>query len=241
MKNNSSLTPLVSLFGFALVSMLGGCGGNPGTRHHRRHGQLTILGFLLMLGASMSAEAGLFGLGGTSWKEEVLLHDGSKIVVERSVKRGGRHELGQNPPIGEQSLAFSLPGTNQRVIWQDHYSEDVGGSNFNPMLLEIVKGTAYVLVAPAGCLSYNKWGRPNPPYVVFKFQGKQWTRISLQELPAEIKMPNLVISSPDDVAKNSKNGLLSAEMIKQANEGFSQSEYRTILREAYPGAGGGVQ
>jgi hypothetical protein len=32
---------------------------------------------LLML--SMSASAGLFGFGGTSWKEEVLLHDGRKI------------------------------------------------------------------------------------------------------------------------------------------------------------------
>ena len=199
--------------------------------------QITKLGLLLMLGVSVSADAGLFGFGGDSWKEEVLLHDGSKIIVERSVELGGRHELGQKPPIKEQSLTFTLPSTQKRLIWEDHYSEDVGSSNFNPMLLEIVKGTAYVLVAPAGCLSYNKWGRPNPPYVVFKFQGKEWKRISLQDLPAEIKLPNLVISSPDDVAKNAKNGLLSAEMIRQANEGFSQPEYRTILREAVKGGG----
>jgi hypothetical protein len=43
----------------------------------------------------MSADAGLFGLGGTSWKEEVLLHDGSTILVDRSVVRGGRHEIGR--------------------------------------------------------------------------------------------------------------------------------------------------
>ena len=102
------------------------------------------------------------------------------------------------------------------------------------MLLEIVNGSAYVLVSPAGCVSYNKWGRPNPPYVVFQYQGKEWKRIPLQALPAEIKLPNLVISSPDDVAKNAKHGFLSAEMIKQANEGFNQPEYRTILREALP-------
>lgn len=190
------------------------------------------LATLLMFGASMSACAGLFGLGGTGWKEEVLLHDGQKIIVERSVELGGRHEIGQKPPIKEQSLAFTLPSTDQRVIWGDHYSEDVGSSNFNPMLLEIINGTAYVLVSPAGCLSYNKWGRPNPPYVVFQYQGKEWKRISLQELPMEIKLPNLVISSPDDVAKKAKNGVLSEEMIRQANEGFSQPEYKTILREA---------
>lgn len=53
--------------------------------------QVTKLGLILMMGLSMSAEAGLFGFGGTSWKEEVLLHDGSKIIVERSVELGGRH------------------------------------------------------------------------------------------------------------------------------------------------------
>lgn len=201
--------------------------------------QIMKLGLLLMMGVSMNADAGLFGFGGTSWKEEVLLQDGSKIIVERMVELGGRHELGQKPPIKEQSLTFTLPSTNQRVIWEDHYSEDVGSSNFNPMLLEVVNGTAYVLASPAGCLSYNKWGRPNPPYVVFRYQGKEWKRITLQELPAEIKLPNLVISSPDDVAKKYKNGLLSAEMIRQENEGFSQPEFKTILREAYPGAAGG--
>jgi hypothetical protein len=198
-----------------------------------------MIGFVLALGVSMSADAGFLGIGGTSWKEEVLLHDGSKIIVERTVARGGRHEIGQRPSISEQSLSFVLPITNQRVTWEDHYSEDVDGANFNPMLLEIVNGTAYVLGSPAGCLSYNKWGRPNPPYVVFKYQGKEWQRIPLQELPAEIKLPNLVISSPDDVAENAKNGVLSAEMIKQENNGFQQPEYRTILREPIPGGGQG--
>jgi hypothetical protein len=200
--------------------------------------KIAKLGLLLMTGVGMSAGAGLLGLGGMSWKEEVLLHDGSKIIADRSVELGGRHELGQKPPIKEQSLTFTLPSNKQRVIWQDHYSEDVGSSNFNPLLLEIVNGTAYVLVSPAGCLSYNKWGRPNPPYVVFKYQGKEWKRVSLQELPVEIKLPNIVISSPDDVAKNAKNGLLSVEMIKQANAGFGQPQYRTILREAIANAGG---
>lgn len=121
------------------------------------------IGLILTLGVSMSADAGLFGLGGTSWKEEVLLHDGSKIVVERSVERGGRHEIGQEPPYKEQSLVFIMPGTNQRVTWEDHYSEDIGTASFLPMLIDIVKDTAYLVASPMGCLSYNKWGRPNPP------------------------------------------------------------------------------
>lgn len=192
------------------------------------------LALALALGANMSADAGLFGFGGTTWKEEVLLHDGSKIIVERSVERGGRHEIGQQPAYKEQSLTFTMPSTNQAIQWEDHYSEDIGSSNFLPMLLDIENGIVYLVADAMGCLSYNKWGRPNPPYAVFKYQNKEWTRVPLQVLPADIKLPNLVISSPDDVAKKSSNGVLTAEMIRQENSGFRQPQYRTILRDPLP-------
>jgi hypothetical protein len=190
------------------------------------------LGFILLMGVSMSAGAGLFGIGGTSWKEEVLLHDGSKIIVQLSMSRGGRHEIGQSPPIKEQSLTFTLPGTNQNVTWKDKYSEDVDGASFLPILMDIFKGTAYIVASPMGCMSYNKWGRPNPPYVIFQYQGKEWKRITLAELPAEFKMPNLIISSPDDQVEQSGQRFITSEMIKKMNEGFRQSEFKTILREA---------
>ncbi len=203
--------------------------------------RIVRFGLILTLGASMNVEAGLFGFGGTSWKEEVLLHDGGKIIVERTVERGGRHEIGQQPPIKNQSLTFVLPGTNESVTWEDKFTEDVGGANFLPMQLEIRKDTAYLVVDPMGCLSYNKWGRPNPPYVVFKYQGKAWQRIALQELPAEFKLPNLIFSSPDDEAKKAGQPIISAETIRALYEGYRQPEYKTILREEYPGAGGSCE
>ena len=79
----------------------------------------TTICLALTLGVSMSAEAGLFGFGGDSWKEEVLLHDGSKIIVERAVERGGRHEVGQKPPYKEQRLSFALPGAKQTITWEE--------------------------------------------------------------------------------------------------------------------------
>lgn len=101
---------------------------------------------LMVLEGGMSAEAGLFGMRGTSWKEEVLLHDGNKIVVERSVERGGKHELGQRSPIKGQSLTFTLPGPKESVTWEDGFAQDFGGANFLPMQLEIRKNTAYLVV-----------------------------------------------------------------------------------------------
>jgi hypothetical protein len=209
-----------------------GCGMNKGARMKN-----WLLGISLMiLGGGMSACA----MGGkTSWKEEVLLHDGSKIVVERSVERGGKHELGQRPPIKAQSLTFTPPGANESVTWEDNFTQDVGGANFLPMQLEIRKDTAYLVAYPMGCQSYNKWGRPNPPYVVFKYQDNSWQRISLQELPVEFKTPNLIFSSPDSEAEKTGQRIVSAETIKTLYEGYKQPEFKTILREAYPTAAGG--
>ncbi|ADE12530.1 hypothetical protein [Sideroxydans lithotrophicus] len=200
---------------------------------------ITRLVLLMMIGVGMDANAGLFGIGGASWKEEALQPDGQKIMVERNVVRKGNHEIGQRPPIGNQSLTFSIPNTGERVTWEDSYSEDVGGGNFNPMLLGVQKNTAYVLASPAGCLSYNKWGRPNPPYVIFKYEAKQWQRIQLQELPAEFKSPNLVISSPDDAAEEATHGILMADKISELNTGFQQPVYMSILREPLAASGQG--
>lgn len=194
----------------------------------------TLFGSIVMLGVSMNADAGLFGVGGVSWKEEAQLHDGSKIVVERNVQRGGRHEIGQQPPIKEESFAFILPTTNKHVTWKSEYSEDIGFADFMPLLVDIFQGVPYLVSSPVGCLSYNKWGRPNPPYIVFKYDGKAWQRIPLQELPTEIKAPNLIFSSPDNEVEKIGESLVTAEMIQQINSSLKQSEFKTILREPLP-------
>ena len=193
-------------------------------------GTLSLFISILIMGTGMDA-FGFLGFGGTSWKEEVLLHDGGKIVVERSADRGGRHEIGQKPPYKEQRLSFVMPGTNQQVIWEDKFSEDLGMANFLPMLLDVHNGMAYLVASPMGCLSYNKWGRPNPPYVVFKYDSKVWQRIPLEELPAEIKTPNLIFSAPDIAVEKSGTQFMTAEMIKAIIAGYKQPEYKTILRE----------
>ena len=193
-----------------------------------RRGKLQSIvkaGLLLLMGAAMTACAA------TTWKEEVLLHDGSKIVVERSVDRGGRHEIGQSPPIREQGLTFSLPANGEGVSWKSEFTADIGYANLQPMLLDVFQGTAYIVSDTVGCLSYNKWGRPNPPYVVLKYQNKQWLRVPLEELPAVIKTPNMIFGSPDDAVERSGKRFMSVEMIAEIRERYRQPEYKTILRE----------
>lgn len=197
--------------------------------------QMMKFGMLLMMGVSMNTNAGLFGFGGNSWKEEVLLHDGQKIIVQRSQSYGGRSEPGQSGPIKEHTISFTVPGSNKPITWTSDYGEDLGRTNFNLLAVHVLNGTPYIVASPNLCLSYNKWGRPNPPYVFFKLEGNAWQRISLAQLPAEFKTINVVLSIQKFQADQlSSTGLNSVERIKELNRHVEQAEYRTILREGLP-------
>jgi hypothetical protein len=166
-----------------------------------------------------------------SWKEEVVLHDGTKIVVKRFQKHKGRHELGQPVPIGDHGITFTIPGSKESITWKDEYSQDVGGANFIMLALHIKNDTPYIVASPTACLEYNKWGRPNPPQVYFRFDGNTWQRIPLAELPAEFKNINLVINASAHEKELVKKGVASAEMIRKLNSSLEKDPgYNTILR-----------
>ena len=199
----------------------------------KRTEKVLLISSLLLLGSSCCS-FGFLGYGDSaSWKEEVQLHDGGKIMVKRWQSHGGRHELGQPLPIKDHSVTFSLPCSGSTITWKDEYSEDVGMANFLLLALHVRNGTPYLVTSPVGCLGYNKWGRPNPPYVFFKYDGTAWQRIGLEEFPAEFKDINLVIRSYGLEKKLIDQGLVSAEMVKKFNSDLTQPEYRTIIRETF--------
>lgn len=82
-----------------------------------------------------------------------------------------------------------------------------------------------------GCPAYNTWGRPNPPYVVFKYVENTWERIPLQELPSETKALNLIFSSPDTVIERLGKHFIDAETIKRITSEYRQPHYKAIVRE----------
>lgn len=147
---------------------------------------------ILTMGATMSACS-----NSTSWKEEVLLHDGKKMVVERSMSQDpkGNREIGQSAPKSEETLKFTLPGSSQAITWKSDFGPELQ-DNLMLLALEIVDGKPYLVTYP-NCSSYNKWGRPNPAYVHFKFDRQTWQRIAINELPKEIRRANVLISGYD--------------------------------------------
>jgi hypothetical protein len=154
-----------------------------------------LIPILIFWVTSINAFAFLGIDNSANWKEEVLLHDGRKIIMERSQTRGGLHEIGQDVPLNKHMISFKLPETSEQITWQTTIGRDIKDTELLPLALDIIKGIPYLVTIPMGCIAYNKWKRPNPPYVFLKYDGKNWNRISLEEFPPEIKGANMVIGA----------------------------------------------
>ncbi|MDH2916531.1 MAG: hypothetical protein PXX77_06590, partial [Gallionella sp.] len=116
--------------------------------------RLAKLAMLLMLGASMSACAGLLGQS-KSWKEEVVSHDGKVIVVERYFNLGDYPTLdSHNRSPLDQTITFTLPESNKKISWKSEYRNDLPEQNsLTPLLLDVVGGVPYLATSPAGCIA----------------------------------------------------------------------------------------
>lgn len=77
----------------------------------------------------------------TSWKEEVLLHDGKKIIVKRTMSYDpkGNREIGQSAPKSEETLSFMSPGSSQRISWKSDFGRTTQ-DNLTLLALEVVDG-----------------------------------------------------------------------------------------------------
>lgn len=188
------------------------------------------LGLLLLLGISLNACAVPLGSGGDSWKEEVLLHDGQKMVVERSQSYGGRGEIGQDAPVADHTVRFTVPKGQQSIVWNSPFDRDIGRTSLRLLALHVKDSTAYIVTEPNLCLSYNKWERPNPPYVLFQWQGNGWQRIGMEALPAEFSTMNVSQRLAHMWAKGKNGTTLTAQQIQEENA-TNQPPYRSILRD----------
>lgn len=171
-------------------------------------------------------------IAGDSWKEELQLHDGSTIIIKRSQYYKGRHEIGQAVPVSEQAVSFAIPQTGKSYTWTSEYGEDLGRTDFNLLAIHVLDNIPYIITKPNGVLSYNKWGRPNPPYAIFKFADNTWQRIQINELPLQFTTLNVLITVKEaDTRGISSMRTISAATIKERNANYTQPELKSIVRE----------
>lgn len=199
--------------------------------HHGMMKQIAKLGLLLMMGVSMSACSAT-----KSWKEEVQLHDGRVIVVERFFNLGDYPTLdSRERALRDETITFTLPESNKKISWKTEFRNDLPEPNsLGLLLLDMVGGVPYIVTSPAGCIAYNKWGRPNPPYVSFKYVNDEWKRIPLEEFPLELVHANLM-STPD--SRMLKSYYTVEQVKEQMRSRNIDVAAKTILREPLASAG----
>lgn len=187
---------------------------------------------LAILGGGMSACA-----DGTSWKEEVLLHDGRKIEVERTQTYGGYAEpASTDRSVEKEEWLIPTPGSSRKVVWSSDFSRPPEGDSLMLLQINFLNGVPYIATSPAGCLSYNHWKRPNPPYVFFKHDGKAWRQIPLAEFPVAFKASNVHVGTP---IKAWRKDVISIEMIREEHRNL-EPYLRAILREPLKPRASGV-
>lgn len=196
-----------------------------------RHSYKQFIPFIAVI-ASITACAGLPGIGHTmSWKEEVKLHDGQVIIVERFYNLGGYPAIeSHNRSSLDETVTFNLPDSKS-IVWKIDFRDSKPEPNsLNLIRFDVVKGVPYIATYPAGCIAYNKWGRPNPPQVLFKYEGEQWKRINLAELPIALlgADANVIVGTPDVRIVKS---FYTAAGVSAVNHDIQAPEYRSILRE----------
>jgi hypothetical protein len=168
------------------------------------------------------------------WKEEVKLHDGQIIISVRHYNLAGFAYLdsSERTPLDE-TVTFKLPN-GKSIEWKNDFRDSVPEQNsLNHFRFDIVNGVPYLATYPAGCISYNKWGRPNPPQILFKYENEQWKHITLAELPTVLVgvSANVIVGRP---TASLLNPFYTVDGVNTKNYYISTPEYKTILHEALP-------
>jgi len=187
--------------------------------------------FVFIIGLGYIAKACATDPDTISWKEEVVLHDGQKIIVDRSFTYGRYGELGQGRLVSGRTIIFSQPGNDQKIKWESDESISL-------IMLDFSSGVPYIVGIPKTCIAFNDWGKPNPPYVFFKYDGQEWKRIAINEFPPEFKEANIYVDvkslnrtpihKSQLLEETNKLGYLSAETVKKWNRDLS--EFKRIIR-----------
>jgi len=145
--------------------------------------------FLIFMGLTSLPSCGA-DAGFRAWQEEVRLSDGRVIVVTQTRRCESAYTGKEVAPCisRETWLTINLPEfSKQEIVWNE---------KLDPRVLNIHEGKLYVVGWPTTGREFDLYGKPQPPYIGYRWTGKVWERISLQEIPEAIYSTNMIIDLP---------------------------------------------
>lgn len=149
------------------------------------------------------------------WKEEIRLHDGRLIVVDRVDVLGGWHEPGQSASEKKRTIVFSDPDDKKKK-----YTHALTGSS-NYLVLDFLNGVPWMVVL-VGPFSHDT-KCPVGSYEAITWREGRWASVSYSDLPKNISIVNMAYSYAPDQPEMRKSGkLLTAEQIDYINKKSSR-------------------
>jgi hypothetical protein len=157
-----------------------------------------------------------------SWKQEVPLADGRKLVIERTSEQTP-FLVGTNSRMETaQELSFVHPDSGERVKWRIP-------KGLVPHMLEFDGPLAYSVLAAHSVRDYNDWECPNPPWIVYRYERGSWSRVPLDALPAKFVAPN-VMTQASGYEQYTADGYVTLEEMGTYLRRIAP-EYRAIGRQ----------
>lgn len=117
------------------------------------------------------------------WTEEVQLHDGNVITLERRSTLGSAIVLMEHRAL---IATWEVCYRPTKVYWKSN-------EPFQPSHFEISDGKAYIKVPMRGCLSCEVMDNPENSTLYFVLTGGQWQRISAEQFPDK-RWQNLIMN-----------------------------------------------
>jgi hypothetical protein len=176
--------------------------------------------YYLLIALGLAALTGC-GPDVARWKEEVLLHDGRMIVVERMATA----EVGGFPNANRgRDLEFELKYAPLGIYWK--------GTQQHTML-EIFDGVPYLVVWPGSESKFCKDKLPTTlPIRILKMQGKEWIEIEQETFPVDIANFNLYLSYWGNKASEDARGLITWTH-KEDTNAYPIVKWDPLIRRPY--------
>ena len=114
-----------------------------------------------------------------SWKEEVVLADGRKIIVKQ------RRDYIEGYGTRKTWLTFSLPEMGGEQTWSESMS---------PVLIAVTPAhEVYVAGWPSGFNQSKMYNLPKYGYVAYKWNGSAFLRVPFLEIPREYRQETNIL------------------------------------------------
>jgi hypothetical protein len=119
------------------------------------------------------------------WQEEVQLSDGRVVEITQQRQYEEAYDgHGRSTIVRDAWIRFRLPETDfKEVVWH----EQLIGMRF-----DVVDGKPFIVAYPATGREFDRYGKPIPAYLGYRYENGQWRRVPFAEIPESQYDFNLV-------------------------------------------------